>query len=61
MYLEQAKDLRGTVSRFDQHKLDEYLTAVREVEKRLDRATSASQPVSTPKPKMERPADGIPG
>ena len=35
--MEQAADLRRQASASDQAKLDEYLTSVREVERRIDR------------------------
>jgi hypothetical protein len=63
--MEQASDLRRQASASDQAKLDEYLTSVREVERRIDRvresASSASearqgQPAST----MQRPDNGLP-
>jgi hypothetical protein len=63
--MEQAAALRRQASVSDQAKLDEYLTSVREVERRIDRvresANSASearqgQPAFT----MQRPASGLP-
>ena len=36
--LSDAKDLRRSISRLDQQKLDEYLNSVREVEKRIESA-----------------------
>ena len=36
--LEDAKSLERQVSRNDQHKLEEYLTAIREIEQRIERA-----------------------
>ena len=36
--LEDAQDVRRTISRTDQRKLDEYLNSVREVELRIERA-----------------------
>jgi hypothetical protein len=64
---EHAASLRRQVSAPDQAKLDEYLTSVREVEKRVtgmrsdkekadERATDSGRPVIT----MERPANGLP-
>lgn len=54
---EQAKTFRGDLGRLDQAKLDEYLTSVREVERRI--AMSADW-IDRPKPEvgMDRPADG---
>jgi hypothetical protein len=65
--LEDARRLSGRVSSHDQAKLDEYLTSVREVEKRIDRvravadkakdrALDRGRPVFT----MERPDNGLP-
>ncbi|MBT6154376.1 MAG: DUF1552 domain-containing protein [Planctomycetaceae bacterium] len=41
--LQQANDLRNQVSRSDQLKVDEYLTSVRETERRLQRLNKQSQ------------------
>ena len=61
---EDAAGYRGKVSTSDQRRLDEYLSSVREVEQRIDRAGKAGRlqgwrPTLT-KPDMPRPADGIP-
>jgi hypothetical protein len=64
---EHAAHLHRQVSRADQKKLDEYLTSVREVEKRIertrshksqaeDRARNRGQPAFT----MQRPDNGLP-
>jgi hypothetical protein len=53
---EDAHDLRGRLGGDDRHKLDEYLTAVREVEARLQRGQPA---VALGKDKLVRPA-GVP-
>jgi hypothetical protein len=54
--LEDAQDLRAKLGHKDQHKLDEYLTSVRELEMRIDMAGGRpDQPV----PDYPRPA-GIP-
>src|SRR5438105_5489371 len=57
---EDAKGLNKTLGSGDQKKLDEYLTAVREIEQRIEKAKqeNASRPV--PKPNMPAPAGGIP-
>jgi hypothetical protein len=58
--LEDAKSLGKTLGQGDQRKLDEYLTAVREVEQRIEKARQAAadrKPV--PKPSMAEPA-GVP-
>jgi hypothetical protein len=64
---DQAETLSGRISSADRAKLDEYLTSVREVEKRVegmrktkdqaeDNAKLKNRPVFT----MERPANGLP-
>ena len=64
---DRASSLRNEISNTDQHKLDEYLTSVRDVEKRIERmrnekdkadgrAKDAGKPVFT----MDRPANGLP-
>ncbi|HZT81366.1 MAG TPA: DUF1552 domain-containing protein [Gemmataceae bacterium] len=62
--LEDAHGLRNHVSKADQRRLDEYLSSVREVEQRIDRAGKSGRlqgwrPTLT-KPDRPRPADGIP-
>jgi hypothetical protein len=62
--LEDTRGLRSTISKSDQRRLDEYLSSVREVEDRIDRAGKAGRlqgwrPTLT-KPDMPRPTDGIP-
>jgi len=53
---QDVKDLNGKLSSGDQHKLDEYVTTVREIEQRIERAAKLP-PVKTPEfPKPE----GIP-
>ena len=62
--MRDASDFRGKVSRSDQHRLDEYLTSVREVEQRIDQAGKNNRlqgwRPTLLKPDMPRPADGIP-
>src|ERR1700693_16584 len=41
--LEEARSLRGRISRTDRTKLDEYLNSVREVEQRIERAGQENQ------------------
>src|SRR5271165_3910861 len=64
---ERAQDLSKCISASDKGKLDEYLTSVREVEKRVegmrkgkadaeDAAKAANKPVAM----MDRPANGLP-
>ena len=54
---ERAESLRRDVGAGDRVKLDEYLTSVREVEKRID----VTRPVkSAAAPAIPRPADGLP-
>jgi len=62
--LEDARDLRRKISHYDQHKLDEYLNSVREVEKRIELAGRKGElqgwkPTLT-EPNIPRPPDGIP-
>lgn len=54
--LDDARSLQGRLSRRDQEKLDEYLTSVRDIEKRLEHAESFG---ALPKPDLSTPA-GIP-
>jgi hypothetical protein len=62
--LEDATSTRTKVSKADQHRLDEYLSSVREVEQRLDQAGKAGRlqgwRPTLEKPDVPRPADGIP-
>ncbi|HLJ91666.1 MAG TPA: DUF1552 domain-containing protein [Gemmataceae bacterium] len=64
---EDAAQLNRQVSRADQAKLDEYLTSVREVEKRIDQARSHQSQASDrardrgrPVFTMQRPDNGLP-
>jgi Protein of unknown function (DUF1552) len=61
---EEATGFRRKVSTEDQRRLDEYLSSVREVEQRLDRAGKAGRlqgwRPTLAKPDVPRPADGIP-
>ena len=66
--LDRAKDraeaLSRKISSGDKVKLDEYLTSVREVEKRVQglrkKGQDAAKPQSQPAATMERPASGLP-
>ena len=62
--LEQAHSLDGKVSRNDSRKLDEYLESVRDIEKRIDRASQDERlegwRPTLDKPNMERPATDLP-
>ncbi|MEZ6046171.1 MAG: DUF1552 domain-containing protein [Planctomycetaceae bacterium] len=62
--LEDASDLRRTISLNDRQKLDEYLNSVREVEQRIDQANRRGElqgwRPTLDKPNIPRPADGIP-
>ena len=66
--LDRAKDRAETLSRKissgDKAKLDEYLTSVREVEKRVEslrkKGHAAAKPQNEPAATMERPASGLP-
>jgi len=53
--MEDAKRLQSKLGSTDRRKLDEYLTSVRELEQRMERAEKAGPP----KPKYQKPA-GIP-
>ena len=62
-----AQALSRQVSSTDQYKLDEYLTSVREVEKRVDgmrknqtKAEDLAKLKNRPVLSMERPANGLP-
>ncbi len=62
--LADARDLKGQVNTNDRRKLDEYLESIRDIEKRLDRATRDGrlegwQP-TLKKPDMPRPAEPLP-
>jgi hypothetical protein len=62
--LSDASDVRRQISKSDQHKFDEYLESVRDVEQRIDRAGREGElqgwrPVSD-KPNIPRPPEGIP-
>ena len=62
--LADATGFRGKVSASDQHRLDEYLSSVRDVEQRIDQAGKDRRlqgwRPTLAKPDMPRPADGIP-
>src|SRR6476620_955843 len=62
--MEDATGLRKNVSKSDQRRLDEYLSSVREVESRIDRAGKDRRlqgwRPTLEKPDQPRPADGIP-
>lgn len=62
--LEDAGDLSRKVSYWDRRKLDEYLSSVREVEQRIERAGQQGRMQgwrpTLDKPNTPRPADGIP-
>jgi len=52
----ETSKLMGQVGQADRHKLDEYLTTIREVEKRIEQAENSPPPME---PDMEKPS-GIP-
>jgi Protein of unknown function (DUF1552) len=56
---EEAKSLTGDLGATDRRKMDEYLTAVRELETRIDRAREIKNAKPTFKPEMPAPG-GIP-
>jgi hypothetical protein len=58
---EQALGLHGKVAAADRAKLDEYLTSVREVEKRVQSSLGRARPTREQEPvAMERPRNGLP-
>jgi hypothetical protein len=62
--LQDTHTLQPRISRGDRHKLDEYLTSIRDIENRLERAAKEERlegwrPTLT-KPDMPRPADELP-
>src|SRR6516225_3609594 len=61
---EDAAGYRNKISMSDQRRLDHYLSSVREVEQRIDRAGKAGRlqgwRPALARPDMPRPADGIP-
>lgn len=62
--LEEATNLRGKISTSDRRRLNEYLSSVREVEQRIDRAGKEQRlqgwRPTIDKPNMPRPAAGLP-
>lgn len=62
--LDDASALRRGISNADQHKLDEYLESVRDVEQRIENAGKKGElqgwRPTLEKPNMARPADGVP-
>ncbi|MBM3728359.1 MAG: DUF1552 domain-containing protein [Acidobacteria bacterium] len=62
--LEDARSLAPRVSTGDRRKLEEYLESVRDIEKRIDRATREERlegwRPSIKTPEMQRPADNLP-
>jgi len=52
---EEAKSLSDSLGAADQRKMDEYLTAVRELEQRIDRAREVKNSKTTFKPSMSPP------
>ena len=62
--LEEATSLRGRISNSDQRRVDEYLSSVREVEQRIERAGQERRlqgwRPTLEKPNIPRPADGLP-
>lgn len=62
--LQEAKDLQPRISGNDRRKLDEYLTSIRDIETRIDRAGREQRlegwRPTLAKPNMPRPADELP-
>jgi len=61
--MDDARGLRGNVSKSDQRRLDEYAASVRDVEQRIEQAGKAGRlqgwKPTLAKPDQPRPADGI--
>ena len=62
--LKETKELQPKISRGDRTKLDEYLTSIRDIENRIDRASREERiegwRPTLAKPNMPRPADELP-
>jgi len=62
--LAEANRFRRSIGSTDQHKLDEYLDSVREVEQRIDQAGKKGElqgwRPTLDRPNLPRPADGVP-
>ena len=63
--MDQAAELRRQASASDRAKLDEYLTSVREIERRIDRVRESADQASAATPQgppltMPRPRNGLP-
>lgn len=61
---EEVTDLRTRISTSDRHRLNDYLTSVREVERQIERAGKENRlqgwRPTLDEPNMPRPADGLP-
>jgi hypothetical protein len=57
---EDAKALNGSLGAGDRHKLDEFATSVREIEKRVEVARQQSADAGAPPAGHERPGGGVP-
>jgi hypothetical protein len=55
--MDDAKSMNNQLGRNDRNKLDEYMTGVREIERRIEKAESFGPP---PNPGVEPPEEGIP-
>lgn len=63
LVLDQSKSLKRSVSHYDQNKVDEYLEAVRAIEKRLEFADAQTERIAADKAltdTLKRPASGVP-
>jgi len=56
--MDDAKAINNKLGRNDQQKLDEYMTGVREIERRIEKAESFGPP---PEPGVPAPEEGVPG
>ena len=57
---DDARSLNATLGAGDRHKLDEFATSVREIEKRVEVARAQNAAAAAPPPGRERPAAGVP-
>lgn len=55
--MDDAKSMNGELGRNDRNKLDEYMTGVREIERRIEKAESFGPP---PDPGVPAPEEGVP-
>jgi hypothetical protein len=56
--MDDARTMNNQLGRNDRNKLDEYMTGVREIERRIEKAESFGPP---PNPGVDAPDEGVPG